>query len=71
MNTSIVLQAGCALIGVVLLFEVVRALVTGFTYGYYRSHVYTRRDDSGSFFAWILGRAVLGGLAIACAIWLV
>jgi hypothetical protein len=68
MNISTVLQAGVALIGVVLLFEVIRALVTGFTYGYYRSHVYTRRDDSGSYFTWVLGRAILGGLAVSAAI---
>lgn len=70
MNTSTLLQLGVALVGAVLLFEVARALVTGYTYGYYRSHVYDRRDSAGSYFLWVLGRTIIGGLAITAAIYL-
>ena len=68
MDTNTILRWGVALVGAVLLFEAVRAVFTGYTHGYYRSHVYDRRENAGRYFLWVLGRAVFGGLAIAAAL---
>lgn len=62
---NVLLQLGVALIGVLLLFEVIKALITGSTSGYYRAHSYDRSEDSGKYYTWVVWRAVLGGLAIA------
>ena len=70
MDTYSVLRWGVALVGAVLLFEAVRALLTGYTHGYYRSHVYDRRENAGRYFSWVVGRMVLGTLAIAAALML-
>ena len=70
MDTYLLLQWGVALVGAVLLFEAVRALFTGYTYGYYRSHVYDRREHAGRYFSWVIGRMGLGALAIAAALML-
>ena len=61
---------GVALVGVVLLFEAVRALLTGYTRGYYRSHVYDRRENAGRYFLWVFGRMGFGALAISAALML-
>jgi hypothetical protein len=70
MDTYSVLRWGVVLVGAVLLLEAVRALVTGYTYGYYRSHVYHRRENAGRYFSWVVGRLGLGVLAIAAALML-
>jgi hypothetical protein len=68
MTTALILKLGVFLVGFVLLFEVLRALVSGSTYGYYKSHVYVRRDDPGAFYFWLLLRAVIAVLMIGGAI---
>jgi len=68
MDVNTVLGWGVVLIGAVLIFEAVRALFTGYTYGYYRSHVYDRRENFGRYFLWVAGRAILGALAITIAL---
>jgi hypothetical protein len=70
MDTYSVLRWGVALVGAVLLFEAARALLTGYTHGYYRSHVYHRRENAGRYYLWVGGRAGLGALAIAAALML-
>jgi hypothetical protein len=70
MDTYSVLRWGVALVGVVLLFEAVRALLTGYTRGYYRSHVYDRRENAGRYFLWVFGRMGFGALAISAALML-
>ena len=70
METYTVLRWGVALVGAVLLFEAMRALLSGYTHGYYRSHVYDRRENAGRYFLWVFGRIGLGALAIAAALWL-
>jgi hypothetical protein len=68
MDVNTLLWWGVVLIGALLIFEAVRALFTGHTYGYYRSHVYDRRENFGSYFLWVAGRAILGTLAITIAL---
>ena len=70
MDTYPLLQWGVALVGALLLFEAVRALFTGYTHGYYRSHVYDRRENAGRYLLWVIGRLGLGALAIAAALML-
>lgn len=67
MDTYTVLRWGVALVGALLLFAAVRALLTGYTHGYYRSHVYDRHENAGRYFLWVTGRTGLGALAIAAA----
>ena len=70
MDAYTVLRWGVALVGALLLFEALRALLTGYTRGYYRSHVYHRRENAGRYFSWVAGRTGLGALAIAAALML-
>ena len=70
MDTYTVLRWGVALVGALLLFEALRALLIGYTHGYYRSHVYHRRENAGRYFSWVAGRMGLGALAIAAALML-
>jgi hypothetical protein len=70
MDTYSVLRWGVALVGVVLLFEAARALLTGYTRGYYSSHVYDRRENSGRYFLWVFGRMGFGAIAISAALML-
>ena len=48
MDVNTVLKWGVVLVGAALLFEAVRALFTGYTHGYYRSHLYDRLENAGS-----------------------
>lgn len=64
------LITGVVLVGLVLLYEVIRALVTGNTYGYYKSHVYTRAEQPGSFYLWLLLRGLIASLALAAGLML-
>ena len=68
MDTYTVLRWGVALVGAILLFEAVRALFTGSTFGYYRPHVYDRRENTGSYYVWVFGRAIFGALATTAAL---
>lgn len=70
MDVNAVLKWGVILVGAVLIFEAVRSLFTGYTHGYYRSHLYHRRENAGSYFLWVLGRAAFGAAAIAVALML-
>ena len=68
MATTLALRFGLFLVGFILLYEVFRALVSGNTRGYYKSHVYDRRDEPGRFYFWLLLRAVIAVMMIGGAL---
>lgn len=58
------------LVGLLLLYEVIRALFTGYTHGYYKSNVFAKSDRPGSFYFWLTLRTIIAIMMISAAWWL-